>query len=247
MLVNSYYIQMHKYVLIILSFIFFISCEKEIQTTFIESDFNTSNNANVHINIPVATGDIGISEKINSTITEYISTSLQIGESESKVIKPIEACVVDFINEFNDFKNDFPESPQEWEAQIDGEILFQSPEIITIAITSYINTGGAHGLLNISLLNFNAETGGEIENNNLFDDIEGFKNIAKPYFEKETEGEDLLDVSKSFELPENMGYNNEGVILIYNTYEVAPYSTGIIEFMIPFEKVKSYLVFNSSF
>lgn len=239
--------QIHKCFLFILAFLAFNSCKKEIQTTFLESDFNTDNNTTVSINIPVAMGDIRVSENINSTIKETVSKFLQIGDSEKKELKPIEESITDFTNEFSNFKKDFPENSQQWEAQIDAEILFQSPEIITIAITSYINTGGAHGSLYISLLNFNAETGEAIENINLFNNIKGFKNIASPYFEKETKNKDLLDSSEGFKLPENIGYNDEGVILIYNTFEIAPHSTGIIEFMIPFEKVNSSLVFNSSF
>ncbi|MEP1487933.1 MAG: DUF4163 domain-containing protein [Algibacter sp.] len=238
---------MNKYFLYILFVIIFVSCKKEVQTIFIESDFSTDKHTNVHINIPVAIGDISISEKINSRLIKNVSTALQIGSPENKNLKSIEESVVDFTNEFNNFKKEFPENKQQWEAQLDGEILFQSTEIITIAITSYVNTGGAHGSLNISLLNFNAESGEEIENSNLFNDIKDFKNIAKPYFEKETEDKDLLDASEDFKLPTNIGYNDEGVILIYNTYEVAPYSSGIIEFMIPFKKVNSCLVFKSSF
>ena len=144
--------RIHKCYLVVLLFLASISCKKDIQIAFLESDFNTDNNTNVHINIPVATGDIDVSEKINSTIKRNVSKSLQIGELDDENLKSIEERIADFSNELNNFKKDFPESLEEWEAQIDGEILFQSPEIITISITSYINTGGAHGSLYISLL-----------------------------------------------------------------------------------------------
>lgn len=243
MLVNSYLMRKQTFFIAFWLLLTFISCKKEVQITFIESDFDTDNNIIVHINVPVANSNENISKKINSTIETHISSMLQVGNPERSDLKSIKKSVAYFKKEFNNFKDSFPENIQEWEAQIDGEVVFQSTQIITVALTSYINTGGAHGALNVSLLNFNAETGNKIENNSLFDDIEGFKEVAKTYFKEETLDKDLLDISTEFILPNNIGYNNEGVILIYNTYEVAPYSTGIIEFMIPFEKVKSYLVF----
>ena len=45
----------------------------------------------------------------------------------------------------------------------------------------------------------------------------------------------------SFQLPENIGFSDEGVILLYNVYEIAPYSEGITEFTIPFEEALPYL------
>ncbi len=40
--------------------------------------------------------------------------------------------------------------------------MYQSSEVISVALTSYINTGGAHGVLTITFLNFDAETGFQI-------------------------------------------------------------------------------------
>ena len=45
-------------------------------------------------------------------------------------------------------------------------------------------------------------------------------------------------------LPENIGFSDEGVILLYNVYEIAPYSEGITEFTIPFEEVLKYIKIN---
>ena len=60
------------------------------------------------------------------------------------------------------------------------------------------------------------------------------------------EDEDVSLDEGTFQLPKNIGYSEDGIILLYNTYEIAPYSTGIIEFVIPFEEVNSLLIFKSS-
>ena len=123
--------------------------------------------------------------------------------------------------------------------------MHQSSEIISIAITSYVNTGGAHGALNIRLLNFNAETGNPIENEVLFKNMDAFKSVVATYFERATKNKDTFLNHDGFEWPANMGYSDEGFVLLYNAYEIAPYSTGIIQFTIPYEEAGSYLVFNS--
>lgn len=222
------------------------ACKKDVKTTFTESDFNTEANVNVHVNIPVAAGDADIVTKINSTVKHSAIAALQIGEFQDEDINSIEAAALNFTTEYKAFKTDFPESPELWEAQIDGEVLSQSAELISVSLTSYINTGGAHGTMHISLLNFNAETGEHVENTKLFNDAEGFKKLAKTYFDNAVKDKALLDVSDSFKLPENIGFNDEGIVLLYNTFEIAPYASGIIEFMIPFDEVASYLAFNSS-
>jgi hypothetical protein len=44
-------------------------------------------------------------------------------------------------------------------------------------------------------------------------------------------------------MPANIGYNDEGVIFLYNVYEIAPYARGIIEFTMPFETISEFLKF----
>ena len=141
---------------------------------------------------------------------------------------------------------DFPDSAQIWEAQIDGEVIYQSEEIISISITSYINTGGAHGNLHITFLNFDALNGKRIPNGNLFHNIDAFKDIAKRYFYETLEDKSVLFEPDNFTLPVNFGYSLDGLVLLYNVYEIAPYSTGVIDFTIPFDELTDLLVFNGS-
>ena len=85
-----------------------------------------------------------------------------------------------------------------------------------------------------------------IENNNLFNDLEAFKRIAKTHFDKTVKDKNTLFEPDNFILPANIGYTEDGLMLLYNVYEIAPYSTGTIEFTIPYEEVDPVLVLNSS-
>jgi hypothetical protein len=49
---------------------------------------------------------------------------------------------------------------------------------------------------------------------------------------------------KPFQLPENIGFSDDGLVLLYNVYEVASFNQGYTEFVIPFEDIASYLKLN---
>ncbi|NJX16014.1 DUF3298 and DUF4163 domain-containing protein [Tamlana crocina] len=235
-------IQRNFYILI---FLFVLSCNKEVKTSFSEINITTENNAIVEVNVPEANGKKTITEQINSEITKTIAAALHIGDPDSVPSVSVEESIKRFNEEFQDFKRDFPETELPWEAQIDGEVVYQSPEIICVAITTYTNTGGAHGLSNVTFLNFNATTGNKISNEKLITDFEAFKKMAKPYFDKAiAEKEHAIFDTEAFQLPANIGYTEDGLVLLYNTYEIAPYSTGIIEFKIPYEEAEPFLAFN---
>ncbi len=234
----------NKYLLIACVFYMLFSCKTDVPINFTETNFTSENNQFVEINIPLAQTESDVAKSINTAIKNQVIKALQIGELNNSTAKSVEESIENFNQEFTNFISDFPESAQEWEAQIDGEVIFKAQDIISVSLTAYTNTGGAHGSLNISLLNFDAATGKLIDNNALFSDIEGFKTIAKKHFETSIKDKDLLLDRETFQLPENIGYSDDGIILLYNTYEIAPYATGIIEFNIPFDDAKPYLVFN---
>ena len=235
----------YKYPISLCCFLVLFNCNEEQKTVFSEINITTDNNTIVEVNIPQVSGDKSISNQINSEIQKTIISALHIGNPDEITSSSVEESITSFNNEYNAFKSDFPETAQIWEAQIDGEVLYQSPEIISIAMTSYTNTGGAHGILNISFLNFDSKTGQRIQNNQIFNDVEAFKTVAHPFFKDAIKNKSLLIDYKQFKLPTNIGYSEEGIVLLYNTYEIAPYSSGIIELAIPFGDAEPYLVFNS--
>src|SRR5690606_13397299 len=179
---------------------------QELKTTFSETHITTKTNKLVAVNIPRAMGDGTVSTSINSEINKVVMDALEVGDTHSSTSKSVEESINAFNEDYNAFNNDFPDSTMLWEAQIDGEILFESAEIISISVTSYINTGGAHGNTIVAFLNFNAQTGKRLQNSNLIKNNDGFKWLAASYFKKNITDEDILFKPDNFQLPENMGY-----------------------------------------
>ena len=236
---------MYKRSLFILIFLALISCKKEVNITF--SEFNKVYNVNavVELNIPRAQGEKTVSLAINSKIENHIANALSFSEENSDSLQ-LEEAIVKFQEEYASFKSDYEESAMVWEAMFDGEVVYQSADVITVAINGYTNTGGAHGNMDISLYNFDAHTGDLLEIDDLVSDMEGFKQLVETYFNKEIESDKDAERSEfffgdPFHLPANIGFNEEGVLILYNVYEIASYAQGITEFTIPFDDVSDYL------
>lgn len=225
------------------------SCDDEVNITFEDTLIETADQAKISIDIPKAVGTNSVADNINKVIETYVANQTNMANEEFEE-KSIDQAIKKFNMEYETFSNDFPEGLQQWEALIDGEVTYQTPEIISITINSYIDTGGAHGNTTVGFLNFNAQTGGELTNSDLISDREKFSNIVERYFENETapknENGEIQDFffGKDFQLPESIGFSDEGVIILYNTYEIASYAQGITEFVIPYSEVESVLTMN---
>lgn len=222
-----------------------VSCKKETTINFNEHSIETSSDAIVALNYPKAEGTKAIANRINQTLEKHISKQINLSE-EPVADRTVDETVKRFNDAYNSFIKEFPDSPQQWEAMIDGEVTYRSPEIICIALNSYLDTGGAHGNTNVKFFNFNPNTGELFKMNDLVSDREGLSAIIKTQLKTEIEAnanEPMENVffGDDFKMPESLGYSDEGLIILYNPYEIASYAQGIIEFSIPFEAVTSFL------
>jgi hypothetical protein len=220
----------------------FFSCAVTAPIIFSEVNELYENNAVVELNIPKAEGDTERSKAINNVIENHIANMLVFLDEPSDTLQ-LNDAIKSFDTEYKSFKEGFGEDNMVWEASFDGEVTYQSSELISIAITSYINSGGAHGNSNVTFFNFDT-SGKRLNFNDLFTNHRELTKKAKAYFEEETQGSGInYFPDEEFHLPANIGFNDEGVIFFYNVYEIASYADGITEFTIPFEEIESYLLF----
>jgi len=207
---------------------------------FSETNKLFEDNAVVELNIPKAEGNTGQSEAINKVIENHIANMLVFLEEPSDTLQ-LDYAISKFDSEYKLFKEGFSENAMVWDASFDGEVTYQSPELISVALNSYVNSGGAHGNSNVTFYNF--DSSGKVLNlDDFIEDKEGLTSVVKTYFKQETEGSEInYFFGEEFHLPANIGFNDEGVIFFYNVYEIASYADGITEFTIPFEELEPYL------
>ncbi len=233
-----------KVILLLIPFVFFFGCNEDVKPLEFEtSTINDSYKADIEVSFDKAKTTSEIAKKINTVIISEILKSIP----NSKVHKTIEDALKAFDDEFIDFKNQFPENEQAWTLAIETEVLYKTETIITMGLSTYSDTGGAHGNDSIQFLNFNPDTGALLTQQDIILDMKGFKTLAETFFldHMKNEGSDISEFffGKSFQLPENIGFNEEGVIFLYNNYEIASYNQGYTEFVIPMETVKEFLSF----
>jgi len=163
--------------------------------------------------------------------------------------KNIKAAVNEFIQDFQNFKNDFPESEAGYEVEISQSVLSQTKKILVLKTDFYLFTGGAHGYGATHYSNFDIASGEILEKEDLFADLEAFRNFAEKEFRKKyeiPEGENINSQGFFFEndkfaLPENIAVTKNRVILVYNSYEAASYAEGELKLSFPRNKVAKWL------
>ena len=201
----------------------------------------------IHINLPRAIDNGKLARTINTAMREEVISLLHF-DDESEV-SDIDTAIKSFKSGFLELQERYEDETTPWEAKIDSEITFEDSSILTIALDAYIFTGGAHGYSSKRFLNFDKNKRTEIENWQLFKDSLAFRNLAERKFRtKENIPQDkpinytgFMFERDSFYLPENIGFTEKGMKLLYNQYEVSSFADGTIELVLPYEEIQKFL------
>lgn len=238
--------------------LFFAGCQKDIPAPEFEAltidevsdrdcDPEEENCAYISLNIPWVQGTGARNKSINRNIEQHVIQLIDYQEDNN--FTSLESLSQTFLDNYETSAKEFPEYNIPWEASVEGRVLTNSPEIVSIEFNLAIFTGGAHGFTSKSYLNLNPQTGEILRNEDLF--TAGFQNYAEEIFRKKNEipaGESINSTgyffeNDSFHLPQNIGFAKNKIILRYNAYEVASYSEGGIQLEIPREEAQDFIKF----
>ncbi|MFD0977386.1 DUF3298 and DUF4163 domain-containing protein [Salinimicrobium gaetbulicola] len=200
----------------------------------------------ISLEVIKAKGPENISEEINKVLEEEVISL--IASEENPGIENLEALAEIFISDYLKASESFSEEPA-WEAYVNESIYKKTDNLICIGITAEIFSGGAHGYKSITFLNFDPKTGEELTWKDIF--TEDFKGFAEEKFRSEFEipaGENINSTgfwfeNDTFQLPSNIGFSEDKVILAYNIYEIAPYAEGDFYLEIPLDEARQFLKF----
>ena len=236
------------------SFCFFLfllfGCQNEDKLTFEPYHIETEacvDCTKINISLPKAINQGKLARTINTALREEVISLLHF-DDESEVLD-IETAITSFKAGFLVLQERYEDETTPWEAKIDSEITFEDSSLLTIALDAYIFTGGAHGYTSKRFLNFDKVKGVELENWQLFKDGLAFQKLAERKFrtkekiplDKPINYTGFMFEQDSFYLPENIGFTEKGIKLLYNQYEVSSFAEGTIELVLPHTEIKKYL------
>jgi len=237
-------------IVFVICFIFLLSCKNDEKLTF-ETVQMTSNSCaecpKVDISIPKVLENSKIGRTIETALQEEIIFLLTFDEEVDA--KTIEEAIQSFNKGYTDLKELYSDESVGWEANIAGKVTFEDQNRLTILLDSYIFTGGAHGYSGKRFLNFNKKKGKELEPWEIFKNMPEFEIFAEEKFrEQENIASDrainstgFMFENDEFHLPENIGFTEKGLQLLYNQYEVASYSDGPIIMILSYNDINEFL------
>jgi len=198
----------------------------------------------IGLEIPWAMGKDTRSMLMNSHIKNHVVQLIDY--QDNKEISSLENLAQAFINDYETTAIEFPEYNIPWEAYVEGKVTYKSEKVISIQFDLALFTGGAHGYTSVTFLNFDPKSGKLLSNRDLF--INEFKKVVEKRFRTKNSIPEKGPINSTgfffendtFQLPQNIGFHENKVILRYNAYEIASYSEGNIQLEFKIEDVKKY-------
>lgn len=246
---------MKQYTFLIFLFLIFISCNKEL--SFEKKTFEKKSSIPCKKDCPIITIEIPfaknipvVADSINKKIFSVVKEIVYFGEKPVKLNDYI-ALTNSFITSYEEMHKKFPDETFGWEGKIKGNVEFETDQIINIKIDHYTFTGGAHGYQGYRSLLFNPKTGKTIFSDQIFKNEKEFKALAEKTFREKYKiptkaninATGLMFENDKFQLPQNIFYTEEGLLLYYNSYEAASYADGPKELLFPYDEVNKFLLY----
>ncbi len=202
----------------------------------------------VKIEVPEATGAGIASDSINKRIFNVVRSIVYFGEKPTNA-KTYQEIMDSFIGSYDDLKKKFPDDAMAWEAKIKATVDYQSDNVLNVKLNHYMFTGGAHGYGGDRSLIFNPQTGKRLKNTDIFIDPKAFTAFAEKKFrqkfkipaDKSINATGFSFIEGRYALPQEIFFKENGLLLLYNSYEIAAYAEGSKDLLIPYAEVKPYL------
>lgn len=129
-----------------------------------------------------------------------------------------------------------------YEKIIKGKFLYNDKKYVSYMLSFYdYENGGAHGMsANVPFV-FNAETGAVLEEKDLFK--EGYKNVVSEMLtaKAKEKAEEYVLQCEEVEANNVFYLTKDSIVYVFNPYEIAPYSSGVIEIALPLESLKDWM------
>jgi len=195
--------------------------------------------------IPISDANAAGSSTVTTKIYSYKGQKyVQIIGGEQKVIDKINKTLkIHAVNAA--MQNTYLKKQQDyfyWNTT--AQTKYNQNNLLSIVYTDYYFRGGAHGYEEVTTYNYDLTTGKRLFLNQVVQTNIQAVNLAEGIELGLKSNEDVFpDSFYNFPLSNTSSfyYQNTGIVLVFNPYEVGPYAAGFIEVKVPFSKIQSEL------
>jgi len=190
-------------------------------------------------------------KEVMNKINQNIMNTLLAPYGEDKSYTNFDSMANDFLDSFREFQKQFPDRNQSWTIERNISVSGVNNSVFSLISTEFYYMGGAHPNTTISLINFSLQTGEALELDDLFKP--GFEDplnkVGEKIFRRKQKlkpDESLNDAGywfdkNNFELNDNFLIKKNGLLFVFNPYEIAAYVYGAIEVFIPYKEIKDLI------
>jgi hypothetical protein len=166
-----------------------------------------------------------------------------------------DSVVKKFIADYETYSKEAKENPIPWEVEKTIRVNNQNNKWISLTFNDFGFTGGAHSNGSVKFLMLEKETGKRLTLQDFFDStgLKKLTRIGEKYFREARELKDQETLEEEgfwfknnlFELPQNFIFSENGILFVFNPYEVGPFSLGSTKFEIPAPQFVKFMKVNS--
>jgi len=181
----------------------------------------------------------------NKLIEQRIFAKMGFEDESSSKTK--EERIERLVKDFEAFKTEYPDAETGgYQQDTKTELTYQGDKVISVLIDSEVYAGGAHGMHFREFINVNPFTGEKVDLLGMIKNKDGFYALVEEKLRMNLgmgPKDDWSDytLEDEFVFPGNIGLYGNGMLLIYNEYELLPATEGLIEIEVTDEELSNYL------
>ena len=182
--------------------------------------------------------NLNVINNINNTIYLDIKNLKDKVKSESKEYKKEYYQIV--LSESN---KDYVK--YQYELYIDYKLTYNKNNVISIPMNVYEFTGGAHGMTYLNSYNYNLINGKKLKLSDIFKENIDYKKIIDNYIKYVIKKNPDIYFQgnngfKGIKEEQSFYIEDDGIVIYFDLYEIAPYYVGIPKFKIKYDEFIKY-------
>ncbi|ARS35415.1 DUF3298 and DUF4163 domain-containing protein [Pontibacter actiniarum] len=171
----------------------------------------------------------------------------EVQQSGNPAVTLAETFIRDQEEYLADLEGEVPATAA-WTLNVAVNPIYQSDRFVTLRQEYSSYTGGAHGNSYFSLQTFDRQ-GNRVHLTEMVTDTTQLLQLAEREVRRKydfPEGQSLTEAGLFVEdeklpLPQEAGLTDKGLLLLYNSYEIGPYSMGMTEVTLPYAQIGNLL------